>query len=175
MQKKRSNHGTWQRCWRCWRSTFCRVSRCATPSGNAPTHFQLVRRWTALFLEKLLRYRQMGFGCNRRKDAGVLLDSVADAFSSWNASRETLQGRAKVVKGVRSASNVYDTTIFRGFDAVCHFQVEMWLHPRPNLRTPSTIIPNNLLIFFKFCLGRFFVRGRSWRAKNKSLPKWELV
>ena len=77
------NMAAWQRCWRCWRSTFCRASRCATPSGNEPTHFQLVRRWTALFLEELLRYRQMDLAdFDRRKDAGVLLDGVADAFSS---------------------------------------------------------------------------------------------
>ena len=43
---------------------------------------------------------------DRRKHAGVLLDGVADAFF-LKRNRETLQGRAKVVKGARSATNVY--------------------------------------------------------------------
>ena len=43
---------------------------------------------------------------DRSRHAGVILDGVGDAFF-LKRNRETLQGRPKVVKGVRSATSVY--------------------------------------------------------------------
>jgi len=43
---------------------------------------------------------------NRREHAGVILDGVADAMI-LKMNRESLQGRPKVCKGARSATNVY--------------------------------------------------------------------
>ncbi|CAJ1345094.1 unnamed protein product, partial [Effrenium voratum] len=43
---------------------------------------------------------------DRRKHAGVILDGVGDAFF-LKRNREALQGRPKIVKGARSATNVY--------------------------------------------------------------------
>ena len=80
---------------------------------------------------------------DRRCHAGVLLDGVGDALF-LKRNRESLQGRPKIVKGARSATNVYSYTYsFCGRAVVATFDLsasnlqalydDHWLSNRQNV------------------------------------------
>ena len=80
---------------------------------------------------------------DRRFPAGVLLDGVGDALF-LKRNRESLQGRPKIVKGARSATNVYSYTYsFCGRAVVATFDLsasnlqalydDHWLSNRQNV------------------------------------------
>ena len=73
---------------------------------------------------------------DRRLHSGVLLDGVGDALF-LKRNREALQGRPKIVKGARSATNVYSYSYsFCGRAVVATFDAlrcDHWLSNRENL------------------------------------------
>ncbi|CAJ1352267.1 unnamed protein product [Effrenium voratum] len=81
---------------------------------------------------------------DRRRHAGVILDGVGDALF-LKRNRETLQGRPKVVKGAKSATNVFSYSFsFCGRAVVATFDLsaqnldalhnDHWLCNRENVR-----------------------------------------
>ena len=125
---------------------------------------------------------------DRRVHAGVLLDGVGDAMF-LKRNREALQGRPKIVKGARSATNVFSYSYsFCGRAVVATFdlsaqnleelQTDHWLCNRQNvqllnLQEPAYIEPASLSAAESDVIdSRSDQRKRRWVASPA--PKREL-